>query len=126
MTTRKRKTRLVKRANRGYKGHPIATVIYYGLDDKRASKVAVGIILHKDEEPAHMGRWFSEKEARSDQEINEKVIEFIEHHGARSVILSDRILGCPHEEGTDFPEGETCHECPFWAHRDRWTGEIIH
>ena len=23
-------------------------------------------------------------------------------------------MGCPHEEGEDFPEGEDCPFCPFW------------
>jgi len=23
-------------------------------------------------------------------------------------------IGCPHEEGLDFPEGEDCPFCPFW------------
>jgi hypothetical protein len=31
----------------------------------------------------------------------------------------------PHEEGIDYPEGKTCPQCPFWASRDRWTGESL-
>lgn len=23
-------------------------------------------------------------------------------------------MGCPHEEGEDFPVGENCPFCPFW------------
>jgi hypothetical protein len=42
---------------------------------------------------------------------------------APSVAVTDRILGCPHEEGVDY-EGRVCPQCPFWAHRNRWTGEI--
>jgi hypothetical protein len=41
------------------------------------------------------------------------------------VIITDRIIGCPHEEGDDYPEGEPCPMCDFWKNRDRWTGEII-
>jgi len=33
------------------------------------------------------------------------------------------IIGCPHEEGTDYPEGKSCPQCPFWAGRDRFTQE---
>jgi hypothetical protein len=32
------------------------------------------------------------------------------------------MLGCPHEEGIDYPEGEACPECPYWAGRDRPIG----
>jgi hypothetical protein len=38
--------------------------------------------------------------------------------------MVDRVIGCPHEEGIDY-EGPTCPHCPYWAGRDRWTGEVI-
>ncbi len=44
--------------------------------------------------------------------------------GAKSVVMTDRIIGCPHEEGIDY-EGPTCPDCPFWAGRDRWTGKRL-
>jgi len=50
-------------------------------------------------------------------------MQYLGAHGVRSVVMADRILGCPHEEGTDYPEGEVCPHCPFWANRDRWMGE---
>jgi hypothetical protein len=47
------------------------------------------------------------------------------HHGARSVIATDGIIGCPHEEGIDYPDGQVCPQCPFWADRDRSSGEMV-
>jgi hypothetical protein len=118
---------LVKQARRGSRGFPVATVAYYGPDDKRASKVAVGIVLSDGAEPAELERWHSgEKDARHDSDVNRAVLDFIRSRGVRTVAMADRIIGCPHEEGTDYPEGQTCPECPFWATRDRWSGEIIH
>jgi len=29
-------------------------------------------------------------------------------------VVTDGIIGCPHEEGIDFPVGEGCPYCPFW------------
>jgi hypothetical protein len=40
-----------------------------------------------------------------------------------SVAMVEAIIGCPHEEGIDYPTGESCPHCPFWKGRDRWTGE---
>jgi len=118
---------LMKQARRGSRGFPVATVAYYGPDDKRASKVAVGIVLSDGAEPAELERWHSaEKDARHDSDVNRAVLDFIRSRGVRTVAMADRIIGCPHEEGTDYPEGQTCPECPFWATRDRWSGEIIH
>jgi hypothetical protein len=34
-------------------------------------------------------------------------------------------IGCPHEEGKDYPLGENCPQCPYWANRDRWSGKLI-
>jgi len=53
------------------------------------------------------------------------VLAFITKAEAKSVVMTDRIIGCPHEEGIDY-EGSTCPVCPFWAGRDRWTGKRLH
>lgn len=41
------------------------------------------------------------------------------------VAMAGRIIGCPHEEGIDYPEGLTCPQCPYWAKLNRWTGEAL-
>ena len=118
------RTPLERKARRGYRGYPIATVAFYGPDDRRASKVAVGIIAEESAEPDPLERWFcDEGDARTDRAIGEQVLAFIQEHRALTVVAPDRIIGCPHEEGIDYPEGEVCPRCPFWAHRDRWSGE---
>jgi len=119
--------RLKKFASKGFKGYPIATIAYYGPSDKLATKVAVGIVTQSDSEPSELKRWYTEgKDIRFDEKINDEVIKFIKENGAKSVVMADRILGCPHEEGIDYPDGSKCPLCPFWAARDRFTGEIIH
>lgn len=103
----------------------MATVALYGPGDRRATRVAVGILKAEGAEADPLERWASEEvDVRSDAGIARQIIEFIEAHGTKSVVLSDGIIGCPHEEGIDYPEGAVCPRCPFWAHRDRWTGEL--
>lgn len=120
------KVALWKKARRGFSGYPVATVAFYGPDDKVATKVSVGIALAEDEEPAVLERWFSDAgDVRNDHDILEQVLKFVRAHDAKSVAMMDRVIGCPHEEGVDYPEGSTCPRCPFWAHHDRWTGEAI-
>ena len=118
---------LWRQAQKGFRGYPIATIAYYGPDDKFASKVAVGIMLcEEDEEIADLKRWYSEgTDLRLDPSINRQIVEFIKGYHVRSVVMVDRIIGCPHEEGIDYPKGESCPQCPYWANRDRWTGELI-
>ena len=122
--TRRRTSSLQKWAQRGFHGYPIATVAYYGPDDKFASKVAVGIVPGENAEVSSLRRWFAdEQDVRVDPAINREIVTFIEQQRAKSVGMADRIIGCPHEEGIDYPLGEDCPQCPYWAGRDRWTGE---
>jgi hypothetical protein len=117
--------RLVKRAKKGFRGYPLATVALYGPDDTTATKLAVGIVPAEDSEVTDLRRWFSEgSDIRNDVGVTEQVLEFIADAGAKSVVMTDRIIGCPHEEGIDY-EGSTCPHCPFWAARDRWTGNRL-
>lgn len=119
-------TKLQKRARRGYQGHPAATVAYYGPDASRASKVAVGIILREGEPVSDLRRWFTDSsDARLDPEINQEILEFVADHHVKTVAINPELMGCPHEEGIDYPEGGVCPHCPFWAGRDRFTGEYV-
>jgi hypothetical protein len=116
---------LKKKAHRGFRGYPAATIAFYGPDDKRASKVAVGIIQAEGAEPAALERWFTEEgDARTDPAIGAGILRFVQDHGAKSVVMTNGIIGCPHEEGIDYPDGQVCPQCPFWAHRNGFTGEM--
>jgi hypothetical protein len=120
------KDKLAKKASRGMRGYPVATVAFYGPDARRATKVAVGVMEREGLQADVLERWWSETtDVRADAEITEAIVRFIEGHGAKSVVVADRIIGCPHEEGTDYPEGEKCPKCPYWATRDRWSGETV-
>jgi hypothetical protein len=124
MLERARK-RLDKRAKKGFRGYPVATVALYGPDDTTATKLTVGIVPAEDADVADLRRWFSEgSDIRNDAAVAEEVLAFIAETGAKSVVMTDRIIGYPHEEGIDY-EGSTCPDCPFWVGRDRWTGKLL-
>src|SRR5215475_5382279 len=91
---------LRKRSKKGFRGYPAGTIAFYGPDDQRASKVAVGIILGEGEPTADLRRWFSETtDVRSDPQILAQVVAFLKSVGVKSTAMADRIIGCPHEEG---------------------------
>jgi hypothetical protein len=118
--------RLGKKARRGFRGYPVATVAFYGSDNTTATKVAVAIIPAADQEPAELRRWLSDdRDVRADPRIATEILNFIDETGVKTVAMADRIIGCPHEEGIDY-EGPTCPQCPYWANRDRWTSELLH
>jgi hypothetical protein len=123
----KRQSPLKKKARRGFRGYPIATLAFYGPDGRHATKAVVGIVAAENAEVSALERWFStDTDVRTDPAIGQAIVTFIEAQGAKSVVMGDRIMGCPHEEGPDFPYGQVCPRCPFWAHRDRFSGEVLH
>jgi hypothetical protein len=120
------KKRITKKAKRGFRGFPVGTLSCYGPDDRRASKLVAAIIEHEGGDATEMRKWFSEQDdVRDDPLIIQEVTDFLEQFDARTVVMPETIIGCPHEEGIDYQE-DVCPECPFWANRDRWTGDLTH
>jgi hypothetical protein len=108
---------LYQKAKQGYKGYPIATVAFYGKDNLQANKIAVGIVT-KFQTVGVLQRWFTETgDIRDDVTILKAITDFIEHHQAKSVMITDGIVGCPHEAGIDYPKGQKCPTCDYWATR---------
>jgi hypothetical protein len=111
--------RIEQKALRGHRGDPIGTVAFYGPDDQRASKLVVGISPDPNAGITETKKWFSEADVREDANILEEALGFLASSNVRSVVMTAGIFGCPHEEGIDYPEGESCEACPFWKDRDR-------
>jgi hypothetical protein len=120
------KKALSKKAKKGFQGYPVATIALYGPTDKKASKLVVGIVPREHAYPDQMKKWYSDDDVMKEYHIFGEILEFIRANGAKSVVMTDGIIGCPHEEGIDYPDGESCPLCPFWQGRDRWTGEMVH
>lgn len=124
--TQWQRDKLRKRAKKGFRGYPVATIAYYGPDDARASKVVVGIVQSEGADAEPMQKWYSESgDVRNDETILESIGAFLQSQTVKSVVAVDRIIGCPHEEGIDYPRGGECPECPFWANRDRFSGKLL-
>ena len=118
--------RLRKKARKSMRGWPVATIAFYGPNLSQATKVAVGIVPFENEDVVAMRDWkVDHGDVRADSGIAQEILEFIEKHGALSVVMTDGIIGCPHQEGIDY-EGEWCPVCDFWHGRDRFTGQMVH
>jgi hypothetical protein len=119
--------RLHKKAKKGRRGWPLATVAFYGRDLDHASKVNVSIMPAWDAPPTAMHAWTIEAgDIRTDGRVAGEMLAFIAEHAALSVGIAPKILGCPHQQGIDY-DGAFCPDpdCAFWHGRDRWSGALL-
>ena len=116
---------LEKKAKRDMRGYPVGTLAFDGPDNQQATKVAVGIVPAPQSNATELRRWFAETgDVQTDAAVLAEIVTFLREQEVHSVAMTDGILGCPHEEGIDYPEGGTCPDCRYWAGRDRWAGTL--
>jgi hypothetical protein len=102
--------RLRKKARKGLRGWPIATIAFYGPNLSQATKVTVGIVPSENAEVEVLRDWkVNRGDIRRDPGIAREILEFIEKHRVLSVAMTDAIIGCPHQEGMDY-EGDGVDE----------------
>jgi hypothetical protein len=92
--------------------YPLGTVARYGPDDKTATKVVAAVFAYDGADPV-LERWVG-TDVDTSPKVRAEVAGFLKAHGAKKAVAVPEILGCPHEEGEDFPLGEDCPFCPFW------------
>ena len=92
--------------------YPIGTMAFYGPDDKTTTKIAAGVFTAENSKGI-IKRWVA-TDVTTSPKIQREIQEFFNEHGVMSVAMSDGNMGCPHEEGADFPDGEDCPFCPYW------------
>lgn len=117
---------LTKKIRKGDKGYPVATIAYYGPTNTQATKVVCSMFANETAEPEPMKKWFSKTEIRKSERTTGEILQFIAENNAKTVAMTDGILGCPHEEGTDYPDGGHCSACHYWRNRDRFGEAKLH
>jgi hypothetical protein len=97
-----------------------------GPDASRATKVVVSIIPAGHLEPNEMRDWqLVHGDVRKNPEIAAEMLAFMELHGAKSVVMSDGLMGCPNQTGIDY-EGDWCPDPACASHgRDRFTHKLV-
>ena len=107
--------------------YPLASIAAYGPDATLATKLVVAVITRPGRRaPSAVRTWTTQAvDVRHDPMIAADVASFMRQQRAKDTVAYDRIIGCPHEEGIDYPMGRACSRCPFWAGIDRFTHEPV-
>src|SRR6266566_3714748 len=95
--------RLSKKARRGFRGWPIATVAFYGPNLSQATKVAVGIVPSENAEVEELRDWKVDRgDIRSDPDIARELLEFIQEHQVKSRCVTENCMLLNYEAPTIF------------------------
>ncbi len=92
--------------------YPIGTITYYGPDDQTVTKIVAGFFASRHAQPV-LRKWHG-PDVITDPKVIAQIGAFFVENQVQRVVMSEGVIGCPHEEGVDYPVGESCPHCPFW------------
>jgi hypothetical protein len=93
--------------------YPIGVLAYYGPDDQTITKV-VAIAMPTIDSIPMLQRWYGPG-VTTDPQAAVEIGQFFQKHQVTEVVMTEGVIGCPHEEGVDYHLDEQCPKCPFWA-----------
>jgi hypothetical protein len=84
--------------------YPLASIAPYGPDTTFATKLLVSVLERPGQRnPSTMRTWTTQAvDVRHDPTIAAGVADFLREYGVKHTVTSDRIMGCPHQEGIDY------------------------
>jgi hypothetical protein len=92
---------------------PIGMIAYYGPDDKRVTKIVAAVLPNEHTNPI-LKKWIGDEVAQNQETVSE-IGNFFQEQQVTNIVMTEGIIGCPHEEGVDYPIGGSCPYCLFWA-----------
>lgn len=92
---------------------PLGTIAYYGPDDRAVTKIVAAVMADEQSDPI-LKKWTGDNVSQ-DTEVAAEIGNFFQDNRVQNVVMTEGIIGCPHEEGVDFPIGGSCPQCPFWS-----------
>jgi hypothetical protein len=101
-----------RRAIQNQTDYPIGTIAYYGPDNQTVTKIVAAVLPDEQTNPI-LKKWFGEGVGEK-PETAAAIGKFFQEQQVQKVVMTEGIIGCPHEEGIDYPVGESCPDCPFW------------
>lgn len=93
---------------------PLATVISYGPDDRTVTQLAVGIIPSERSEDVSAFACWDGPNVTINETVAGEIYAFMKSHNVQTVATVLFTMGCPHNEGVEYPAGGECPTCTFW------------
>ena len=97
--------------------YPIGALVYFGPDDQTVTKIIAVVIQSSDTDP-FLRSWGGNGVTTNGDVILE-IGSYFKKFQVNEVVMTEGVVGCPHEEGVDYPAGEACPYCPFWSEKSK-------
>ena len=91
---------------------PLGTLALFGPDNRTNTKIVAAVVMSEGGEP--ILKRFTGEEIKGNVEVLGQIRTFFDEHRVRSLVATNNNIGCPHEEGSDYPSDEDCPFCPYW------------
>ena len=101
-----------RKAIQSQTNYPIGTIAYYGPNDQTVTKIVAAVLPDEKTNPL-LKKWIGEG-VGEEPETAAEIGEFFREQDVQNVVMTEGIIGCPHDEGIDYPVGESCPDCPYW------------
>jgi hypothetical protein len=95
--------------------YPLGILVYFGPDNATITKIVAVVILSKGSSP--ISKNWSSSWVTSDPKVAAEIGQFFVDNKVSDVVMTDGVLGCPHDEGVDFPVGGQCSQCKYWENQ---------
>jgi hypothetical protein len=96
---------------------PIGALVYFGPDDKTITKIVAVVILSSESDP--ILRSWDGNDVSTNGEVVFEISNYFNKFQVNEVVMTEGVVGCPHEEGVDYPAGEACPYCPYWSEKSK-------
>ena len=90
---------------------PIGSLVYFGPDDTTITKIIAVVMRSRNSDPI-LKSWDGEGISK-DPEVAVEIGHYFRKNQVTEVVMTGGIVACPHDEGVDYPTGESCPHCPF-------------
>jgi hypothetical protein len=95
--------------------YPIGTLAYYGPDNQTCTRIIASVINAPNAKPQF--REWQDIDVCENPQVASEIGDYFRLAGVKDVIMTEGVVGCPHDEGVDYSLGESCPECPFWQNQ---------
>ncbi len=98
--------------------YPLGTLAFYGPDETTATKLVASVFIDEQSDPIQ--KKFFGPNVAADPLVAQQIVDWFREQDVKKTVATEGNIGCPHEEGIDYPLGDVCPKCPYWQDKSEF------